>query len=221
MGEHLFYIRISDAKSQNTARQDEVFDKGFFDKETNTIRPYDRKFTDKVSGRSLERPALQEMLSYARSGDHIYTTELSRLGRNTKELHQLVEQLRKDNIAISFIKENLTVDGKGNAVSDLIFTMLGAISQFEVDLTRERREEGRRIAVAEGRAVQKIKSEDRPLILVEKEAGTPARELAEKYGVSHTQILRICREEKLKREKALENDISPFGAPDLGAPDMM
>ena len=221
MGEHLFYIRISDAKSQNTARQDEVFDKGFYDKETNTIRAYDRKFTDKMSGRSLERPALQQMLEYARSGDHIYTYELSRLGRNTQELHQLVEKLKKNNIAISFIKENLTVDGTGNAVSDLIFTMLGAISQFEVDLTKERREEGRRIAVAEGRAVQKVEPQERPQILEEREAGTPARVLAEKYGVSHTQILRICKEEKLKREKALENDIVPFGAPKLDAPDMM
>ena len=213
MGEHLFYIRVSDGKSQNIARQQEVFEKGFFDKETNAVRAYDKQFVDKASGRSLERPALQEMLKYARAGDHIYTADLSRLGRNLKELHDIVEAMRNDNIAISFIKENLTIRGDGDATSNFIFAMFVAMSQFEVDLTKERREAGRRIAVAEGRTTQKVSSEQREVILEENESGVSARKLAEKYDVSHTQILRICKEEKEKREK--KSNVKAFGISDL------
>jgi DNA invertase Pin-like site-specific DNA recombinase len=206
MGEHLFYIRISDAKSQNTARQEEVFEKGFFDAATNTVRTYDKKFVDKASGRSKERPGLQKMLDYSREGDHIYVSELSRLGRNMKELLQIVEDLRSNNIAITFLKENLTIKEESDATSNFIFAMFVAMSQFEVDLAAERREAGRKVAIDEGRIIIKVQPEDRPAILEAKEAGETARSIAERYNVSHTQILRICKEE---REKQMERNNAP------------
>lgn len=54
-GQKIGYIRISSAE-QNTERQLDGLE-------------MDRTFTDKVSGKSTDRPALQEMLRFVRESD--------------------------------------------------------------------------------------------------------------------------------------------------------
>ena len=51
-------------------------------------------FSDKASGQSTERPQLQAMLTYLREGDIVVVTELDRLGRNNKELTELMNQIQ-------------------------------------------------------------------------------------------------------------------------------
>ena len=214
MGESIFYIRISDGKSQNTARQEKVFEKGYFDEESNTVKAYDTCFTDKASGRSTARPALQEMLRYARKGDHIYTSDLSRLGRNMSELHKLVDDLRKRDIAITFIKERLTIDGDGDAVSNLIFGMFTSIAQFEADLTAERRRAGMEAAIADGRIVRKLTDEQCEEIIQANLAGKSARQLAKEYNVSNVYVSAIVKAYKQEKEQMDQEVIETYRAPD-------
>ena len=214
MGESIFYIRISDGKSQNTARQEKVFEKGYYDEESNTVKAYDRCYTDKASGRSTARPALQDMLDYVRAGDHIYTSDLSRLGRNMSELHELVEDLRKKDIAITFIKEKLTIDGEGDAVSNLIFSMFASIAQFEVELTAERRRAGIEAAIADGRMVRKLTDEQCEEIIEANLAGKSARKLAKEYNVSNVYVSAIVKAYKKEKEKMENEVIDPYRAPD-------
>ena len=65
----ILYVRVSTI-TQNEDRQVQEADN------------YDKVFLDKCSGKDVNRPALQEMLSYVREGDEVYVHELSRLGRN-------------------------------------------------------------------------------------------------------------------------------------------
>ncbi|VAW66669.1 hypothetical protein MNBD_GAMMA10-2439 [hydrothermal vent metagenome] len=71
------YIRVSTI-SQNTDQQ--LVDV-----------PCDRIFTEHATGKDVEGPQLQAMLSTLHSGDQVNIHELSCLARNTKDLLAIVE----------------------------------------------------------------------------------------------------------------------------------
>lgn len=47
-------------------------------------------FTEKISGKSMDRPQLQAMLDYVREGDTVYIHDFSRLARSTRDLLEIV-----------------------------------------------------------------------------------------------------------------------------------
>ena len=53
----------------------------------------DHIFQEKMSGTKRDRPELNKMLSHVTAGDTIVVESLSRLGRSTKDLIELVELL--------------------------------------------------------------------------------------------------------------------------------
>lgn len=108
----------------------------------------DRIYTDKSSGANKEREGLQEALDYMRPGDTLVIYKIDRLARSTFHLHQLANDLQEKGIGLVFIKEQIdftTPSGK------LMFTMLGAIAEFERDLINDRAREGRERAKAQGK----------------------------------------------------------------------
>lgn len=76
------YARVS-SKNQNLDRQIE------------SLQDVSKLFSDKVSGQSLERPQLKAMLEYIREGDIVVVTELDRLGRNNKDLTDIMNQIQQ------------------------------------------------------------------------------------------------------------------------------
>ena len=66
------YIRVS-TEHQETARQQEIMS-GYH---------VDRIFSEKLSGKTADRPQLKAMLDYVREGDTLYVESISRLGRST------------------------------------------------------------------------------------------------------------------------------------------
>lgn len=132
------YIRVSDA-SQNEGRQLEGM-------------ALDKTFTDKVSGKNTNRPALAQMLEYVREGDTLVVHSIDRLARNLVDLRSLVDQLTGKGVAVRFVKEALTftADTK-NPMNNLMLSMMGAFAEFERAVIRERQREGIELAKAEGR----------------------------------------------------------------------
>lgn len=99
-GQHIGYIRVSTVE-QNTARQlDGVH--------------LNKIFTDRVSGKSIDRPQLQACLEYAREGDILHVHSMDRLARNLDDLRSLVRQLTAKGVTVQFHKENLTFTGEDN-----------------------------------------------------------------------------------------------------------
>jgi DNA invertase Pin-like site-specific DNA recombinase len=127
-GQRIGYVRVS-TTDQNTDRQLEG-------------QTLDKIFTDKASGSTTQRPALQEALAYVRQGDVLVVHSLDRLARNLGDLRSLVENLTKRGVRVDFMKENLTFNGDDNAMSKLMLNMLGAIAEYERSLIRSRQAEG-------------------------------------------------------------------------------
>jgi len=135
-GQRIGYIRVS-TTDQNTDRQLEGIQ-------------LDRTFTDKASGKDVQRPQLEAMLSHAREGDTVIVHSMDRLARNLDDLRQIVKKLTSRGVRIEFIKEALAFTGEDSPMSTLLLNMLGAVSEFERSLIKERQREGIAVAKAKG-----------------------------------------------------------------------
>ena len=80
------YVRVSTVE-QNTARQ-------FADFEKQGIK-IDKTFEEKISGKDRNRPQLKAMIDYVREGDKVYIESYSRLARNTLDLLNIIEELKR------------------------------------------------------------------------------------------------------------------------------
>ena len=134
---HIAYVRVSTAE-QNEARQIEALKKHGIDK----------WFTEKVSGKNMNRPQLEAMLDYMREGDTIYIHDFSRLARSTKDLLAIVEQLQAKKVHLVSNKENLDTS---TPTGKLMLTMIAAINEFERENLLERQREGIAIAKQQGK----------------------------------------------------------------------
>jgi DNA invertase Pin-like site-specific DNA recombinase len=136
----LGYARVS-TEDQNLDRQiDQLKDLG--------ISP-ENIYTEKMTGTKKDRPVLLNLLEYARTGDEIVVTDLTRISRSTKDLISLVEDLGNKGIDLKSLKESWL--DTGTAQGKLMFTIIAGLSQFERDLISERTKEGLKSARARGR----------------------------------------------------------------------
>ncbi|MFR7539318.1 MAG: recombinase family protein [Clostridium sp.] len=134
---NIAYVRVSTAE-QNEARQIEALKK-------HTI---DKWFTEKVSGKNMNRLQLEAMLDYVREGDTVYIHDFSRLARSTKDLLSIVEQLQEKGVHLVSNKENLDTS---TPTGKLMLTMIAAINEFERENLLERQREGIAIAKEQGK----------------------------------------------------------------------
>jgi DNA invertase Pin-like site-specific DNA recombinase len=113
----------------------------------------DRTYEEKVSGKDQNRPQLQAMLGSLREGDLVNVHDMSRLGRNTRDLLEIVDKVISLGASIRFHKENLFFDGskKKDPYQKLMMTMMAGFADFERSLILERQREGIAIAKAQGK----------------------------------------------------------------------
>ena len=173
------YVRVSSV-DQNTDRQlDGVV--------------LDRKFEDKVSGATTDRPKLQEMLNYVRHGDTIHVHSIDRLARSLEDLLSLVKGLTAKGVSVHFHKEQMLFNGEANPMQELMLGLLGSVAQFERALIRERQLEGIIKAKAKGVYKGRIKTVDDAAIRAAIAEGMSFRKAAESLGVSLSTVQRAMK----------------------------
>ena len=105
-------------------------------------------FSEKVSGKNMDRPQLQEMLKFVREGDTLYVESFSRLSRSTKDLLATTQALTEKGVNLVSTKENVdTTTPQGR----FMLTVFAALSELERENILERQREGIAIAKAEGK----------------------------------------------------------------------
>lgn len=156
----------------------------------------DKLYTDKCSGKDTNRPALAELLEYAREGDTVVVHSLDRLGRNLDDLRKLVSDLNQRGVTVQFIKEGLTFVGDDSPMSKLLFNLLGSFAEFERSLIRERQREGIAVAKKEGKYKGRKPSltEAQAVDLRKRaKAGEMKSRLANEYGISRETLYQYLR----------------------------
>lgn len=126
------YKRVS-SKQQKFIRQDASLDK----------LDLDKIYVEKLSGKSRKRPELEAMMSYIRAGDKVFVHSTDRIARNARDLLNLVDEFRKKQVIITFIKDRLTFNETDaeDAMQKMQFTMLAAFSEFERNIILSRQRE--------------------------------------------------------------------------------
>lgn len=187
-GQKIGYARVS-STDQNLDRQLEVL---------NGLS-LNRMFTDKVSGKNIDRSGLQEMLRFVREDDHLFVCSMDRLARNLVDLRRMISDLTAKKVVITFIKENLTFSGDDSPMSILLLNIMGAVSEFERTLIKERQAEG--IKLAKQRGIYKgkaffLNAEQVADLRSKVDSGIPKTKVAKSFGISRETLYRYLLKNK-------------------------
>jgi len=149
MANVIIYTRVS-TLIQDTKRQEKELEELCNKEGFNVIK----KISEKVSGKNTWKTReLSQVLSLDIKIDGIVVWELSRLGRNTRDVLDIIEELNNKSIWVYSKKENLkTLDenGKESPMSKLLLTILSGIADLERDTIIERSISGLKSSVEEG-----------------------------------------------------------------------
>jgi len=106
-------------------------------------------FAEKISGAKSnnDRAELLNMINYVEANriDKVLVTELSRLGRDTLQVLEVIEMLNGKGISLyiqNYNIETLTKEGKVNAMSQFLITILAEVARMERKTIRERVKSG-------------------------------------------------------------------------------
>ena len=166
-------------------------------------------FTEKISGakKNAERKELSRMIEYIKAQhiDKVLVTELSRLGRDTLQVLQVIETLNDMKVSLyiqNYNIETLNEDGKVNAMSQFLITILAEIARMERKTIRERMNSGYKNFREQGGVVGRkqgyTKSEDQMKQQYSQEIkllrkGLSLREVSKLTGHSINTIRKVIR----------------------------
>mgnify|MGYP000058696001 FL=1 len=159
------------------------------------LQDCERIFEEKLSGAGgYERPALNDLLSYARDGDTVLVWSIDRLARDLRDLQDIVSQLNEKGVTVQFLTERLTFDPQGNdALAKLQLQMMGAFAEFERNIIKKRQLEG--IEKAKERGVYanhgRKPTIDRDKVKRLREDGLSTYKIAAQMGISRMSVHRI------------------------------
>jgi DNA invertase Pin-like site-specific DNA recombinase len=181
-GQRIGYVRVS-SFDQNPERQlDDV--------------SVNRTFTDKASGKDVQRPALEELCAFVRHGDTVIVHSMDRLARNLDDLRRIVQGLTRRGVRIEFVKEGLAFTGEDSPIATLMLSVMGAFAEFERSLIRERQAEGIALARQRGayRGRKKSLSPERIGELRRRAAtGEKKLHLAKDFGISRETLYQYLK----------------------------
>ncbi len=181
-GQRIGYVRVS-SFDQNPERQLEQVQ-------------VDRLFTDKASGKDIQRPELERLLGFVREGDTVVVHSMDRLARNLDDLRRVVQKLTQRGVRIEFVKESLTFTGEDSPMANLMLSVMGAFAEFERALIRERQREGIALAKQRGayRGRKKALSPEQVSDLQRRAAaGEQKASLAREFGISRETLYQYLR----------------------------
>ena len=153
-------------------------------------------FSEKITGKSRERPELTTCLKMLRKEDVLVVWKLDRLARSLKDLVELINELESRQIGFRSVTEAIDTTTAGGR---LVFHIFGALAEFEHNLIRERTIAGLAAARARGRKGGRKPSmstaDTRKAAAMLKDDKITKKEVAEHFGVS-----RLTLNKSLARE---------------------
>ncbi|MGF2943502.1 recombinase family protein [Enterococcus faecalis] len=136
------YARVS-SKEQNLDRQLEA------------LQSVSKVFSDKLSGQSTERPQLQAMLDYLREGDIVIVTELDRLGRNNKDLTEIMNAIQQKGATLEVLNlpsmNGIEDENLRRLINNLVVELYKYQAESERKRIKERQAQGIELAKKKGR----------------------------------------------------------------------
>ena len=165
------------------------------DRQTDMLRAYgvDKLYTEKMSGTRRDRPELTRLLERLEEGDTVIVESLSRLGRSTRDLIELVELFQQKGVQLVSLKESIDTS---SSTGKLLFTIMSALAQFERDVIADRTREGLQAARARDHFGGRPKTDAKKLqqaLKLYRSGQYTAREIKELTGITKSTLYRYLR----------------------------
>lgn len=123
------YARVS-SQDQSNARQEDMLNQAGVEK----------LFLEKASGKDREhRPIFREMMDWLRADDILVVESLSRLGRNSRDVLNIVGELEEKKVTLISLKETIdtnTIQGR------FLLGVFASIAQMDRESILQRQMEG-------------------------------------------------------------------------------
>lgn len=123
------YARVS-SQDQSNFRQEDMLNQAGVEK----------LFMEKASGKDREhRPIFKEMMDWLRADDILIVESLSRLGRNSRDVLNIVAELEEKKVTLISLKENVdtnTIQGR------FLLGVFASIAQMDRESILQRQMEG-------------------------------------------------------------------------------
>lgn len=183
------YARVSTLEQNAEAQVSQLVDAGV---------PERRVIVEHASG-STKRPMLSALVAERlRRGDELVVVRLDRVGRNARDMYELLEVFRAEGITLRSLREGL--DSSGPLGQFLAHVMI-AVGQWERETIRDRTREG--IARARARGVHlgrppKLSPIEERTALAWRQKGWSIAEIAKSLHCSTATVERVLRRQKQK-----------------------
>ena len=171
-------------------------------------------FQEKVSGKDTNRPELQKMLDFIRENDEVIIISMDRLGRNSRDISNILEQNKSKKATINILNlpsfEGIKDRNLKNLLTNLVLEIQKYTAEQERKTILERQRQGIKLAkekgIYKGGIIQYSKDSKDPKkrliyntvveMLKRKEKGEPITitEIAHEVGITRNTIYRIKKE---------------------------
>ncbi len=148
-GINFAYMRVS-SKDQNLDRQYEAL-KGY-------VTSKDYIYSDKASGKDMEREGFQNMLKAMRKGDTLYIKSIDRLGRNKELIKDYLEQFKRKGVRVKIIDLPTTMQDVPagqewviDMINNIIIEVYTSMAEQERQNIKQRQSEGIAVAKSKGK----------------------------------------------------------------------
>lgn len=148
--------------------------------------------SEKVSGASRTgRDQLATIIDFLRPHDELVVTRLDRLGRDTRDVLNLVYECEQRGAFVTVLDPHVSTRGD---MGHIVLTVLGMVAQMERRFIKERQREGIERAKADGAYRGGKRRLDRTRIYTLHRSGASVTGIAKMLGCSRMQVYRVLSE---------------------------
>jgi DNA invertase Pin-like site-specific DNA recombinase len=147
--------------------------------------------TETVPGGSRNgRNELASILDFVRAGDVLIVVKLDRLGRNTRDVLNLVHELEEKGASLRVLEPAIDT---GGPMGRMVLTVLGMVAEMELGFIRDRQRAGIEAAKAKGVYKGRPATFDRARIVSLRKEGVGATEIAKAVGCKRGNVYKTLK----------------------------
>lgn len=149
-----------------------------------------RIYTDKATGSNLNREGLDALRAKVEHGDTVLVKKLDRLGRDTQDMIQIINEFQAKGVSIRFLDDGISTEG---TMGRMVTTILAAVAEAERARILERTNEGRLDAKAKGVKFGRKVSVDANKVKALRDSGMGATAIAKEMKIGRATVYKVLK----------------------------
>lgn len=163
---------------------------------------------EKYTGTKRNRPGIEQLLQTIRKDDVVVVESISRLGRNTLDILNLIQELDQKNIQFVSLKENMNTS---TPTGKAMLQMMSVIAELERNLLADRVREGIEASKKRGVTIGRPKVSQEKLdiaVRMYKSGDYSVKEIIETNQISTGTFYREINRLKLKKLNKINEQVT-------------